>query len=95
MKLTPKNLMALPVGQYLIKRSTFEGVERNELRVTIIGGERKYYVGSLLDRFTVLIEIDYTTKYLYFVCIATIGNELFEMSASFLVRFQDYKIIKL
>lgn len=84
MKLTPKNLMKLPIGKYPISRKPYctspNYVQKNELHVwEDEKGERRYHIGGFGDRFTLTIEKDKETNELSFNAFVSVANELFEM----------------
>lgn len=96
MKLTPKNLMNLPIGKYPISRKPYATnpnyVQKNELHVWDDKGERRYYIGSFNNRFTLKIEKDEETQELFFNAFVLVANELFEMRSGGSLDIKQYNI---
>ena len=99
MKLTPENLMSLPVGKYLISRIPYvtspHYVETNELHVWDNKGEKGYYIGRFGDRFTLLIEPllnDKGETVLTLSGVTTIANNSFRMTQNSEYNLTKYEV---
>ena len=98
MKLTPKNLMNLPIGKYPISRKPYvtspDYVQKNELHVWNDKGERRYFIGSFNDRFTLTIEKDKETDELFFEAFVSVSNHLFVMPDGGSWNIKQYNVGK-
>ena len=96
MKFTPENLLTLPVGKYSITRNPYisspEHVETNGLHISVRDGERVYFIGEFLNRFTMRINSDKESNALSFEAFVTVSNSLFCMSEISLLELRKYTV---
>jgi len=88
MKLTPENLINLPIGKYRITRKPYitnpDFEEVSELVVWVDNDVRRYAVGKFPERFNIEIKKDEEEDYMTFIgyaMVAGFGFTLLEYSA--------------